>query len=68
MCIIQDKVARGEATEAVFDFDGVLRIKSHIYVSKVGDLIRLIFEEVHCTRHSIHPRAAKMYHDLSQHY
>ena len=32
---------------------------------KIGDLIRLILEEAHCSRYSIHPGAAKMYHDLS---
>ena len=36
--------------------------------ARTGDLIRLILEEAHCSRYSIHPGAAKMYHDLSQHY
>ena len=59
---------RGEAKEAVLDSDGVLRIGGRICVPKTGDLIRLILEEAHCSRYSIHPGAAKMYHDLSQHY
>ena len=59
---------RGEAKEAVLDSDGVLRIGGRICVPRTGDLIRLILEEAHCTRYSIHPGAAKMYHDLSQHY
>ena len=33
---------------------------------QVGDLIRLILEEAHYSRYSIHSGAAKMYHDLSQ--
>jgi len=37
-------------------------------VPKTGELIRLILEEAHYSRYSIHPRAAKMYHDLSQYY
>ena len=68
LCLIRDKVLRGEAKEAVLDSDGVLRIRGRIYVPRTGDLIRLILEEAHCTRYSIHPGAAKMYHDLSQHY
>ena len=68
LCLIRDKVLRGEAKEAVLDSDGVLRIGGRICVPRTGDLIRLILEEAHCTRYSIHPGAAKMYHDLSQHY
>nr|XP_019067971.1 uncharacterized protein LOC109119599 [Solanum lycopersicum] len=68
LCIIRDKVLRWEAKEVVLDPNGVLRIGGRICVPKTGDLIRLILEEAHCSRFSIHPRAAKMYHDLSQHY
>ena len=68
LCLIRDKVLRGEANLAVLDSDAVLRIGGRICVPKTGDLIRLILEETHCSRYSIHPGAAKMYHDLSQHY
>ncbi|XP_069155673.1 uncharacterized protein [Solanum lycopersicum] len=68
LCLIQDKVLRGEAKEAVLDSDGVLRIGGRICVRKRGDLIRLILEEAHCSWYSIHPGSAKMYHDLTQHY
>ena len=68
LCLIRDKVLRGEAKEVVLDPNGVLRIGGRICVPKTGDLIRLILEEAHCSRYSIHPGAAKMYHDMSQHY
>ncbi|XP_055822061.1 uncharacterized protein LOC129890551 [Solanum dulcamara] len=68
LCLIRDKVMRGEAREAVLDSEGVLRIGIHICVPKVGDLVRLILEEAHYTRYSIYPRKAKMYNDLSQYY
>ncbi|XP_015165067.1 uncharacterized protein [Solanum tuberosum] len=68
LCLIRDRVLRGEAKEAVLDSNGVLRIGGRIYVPKTGELTRLILEEAHCSRYSIHPGAAKMYHDLSQHY
>ena len=65
LCLIRDKILRGEAKEVVLDSDGVLRIGGRICVPKTGDLIRLILEEAHCSRYSIHPEAAKMYHDLT---
>ena len=54
-----------EAKEVVLDSDGVLRIGGRIRVPRTGDFVRLILEEAHCSRYSIHPGAAKMYHDLS---
>ena len=57
-----------EAEEVVLDYDGVLRIGGRICVPKMGDLIRLILEEAHCSRYFIHSGAAKMYYDLSQYY
>ena len=68
LCLIGDKVLRGEAKEVVLDSDGVLQIGGRICVPKIGDLIRLILEEAHCSRYSIHPGAAKMHHDLSHYY
>ena len=68
LCLIRDRVLKGDAKEAVLDSDGVLRIGGRICVPKTGDLIRLILEKAHCSQYSIHPGAAKMYHDLSQHY
>lgn len=46
----------------------VLRIRRQICVPIIGDLIRLILEEAHYGRHSIHLRVVKKYYDLSQHY
>ncbi|XP_049358807.1 uncharacterized protein LOC125823472 [Solanum verrucosum] len=68
LCLIQNKVMTGEDKEASLDSNGVLRIEGRIYVPKVGEMIRPFLEEAHCTRYSIHSGAAKMYHDLSQHY
>ncbi|XP_069149984.1 uncharacterized protein [Solanum lycopersicum] len=47
LCLIRDKVLRGEAKEVVLDSDGVLRIGGRICVPRTGDLIRLILEEAH---------------------
>ena len=44
LCLIRDKVLRGEAKEAVLDSDSVLNIGGRICVHKTGELIRLILE------------------------
>ena len=59
---------KGEAKAAILDSEGVLRIKGGICVPRTGDLTRLIMEEAHSSRYSIHPGATKMYLDLKQHY
>ncbi|XP_059279087.1 uncharacterized protein LOC132033204 [Lycium ferocissimum] len=66
--MIQDKVLSGEAKEAILEDEVVLRIKGHICVPRVDDLIPLILKEAHSSRYSIHPGATKMYPDLRQHY
>ncbi|XP_059315778.1 uncharacterized protein LOC132066490 [Lycium ferocissimum] len=68
LCKIRDKVLKGEAKEAIFDSEGILRIKGRMYVPHVGDLINLILIEAYSSRYSIHPGATKMYCDLRQHY
>ncbi|WMV38195.1 hypothetical protein MTR67_031580 [Solanum verrucosum] len=68
LCLIRYKVMKGEVNEFVLDYDVVLRVRVRICVLKVGKLIRLILDEDHCSLYSIHPCAAKMYHDMSQHY
>lgn len=67
LCIIRDKVLRGEAKEDFLDLDGFLQISGRICVPKFGNIIRVILEEAHCSGYLIHPGAAKMYHDLRQH-
>ena len=59
---------KGEAKAAILDSEGVLRINGHICIPRIGDLTRLIMEEAHSSRYSIHPGATKMYLYLKQHY
>ena len=44
-----------EAKASILDSEGFLRIKGRISVPRIGDLTRLIMEEAHCLRNSIHP-------------
>jgi len=60
-------VLRGKVKEIVLDSNGVLWIGGKICVPKMDELIRLILDNAHCSRYSIHSGAAKIYHDLSQH-
>ena len=48
---------KGEAKASILNSEGVLRIKGRICVPRTGDLTRLIMEEAHSSRYSIHPRA-----------
>ncbi|XP_070018019.1 uncharacterized protein [Nicotiana sylvestris] len=61
-------VQHDDAREVTIGDDGVLRMQGRICVPNVGGLRELILEETHSSRYSIHPGAAKMYHDLRQHY
>ncbi|XP_059288901.1 uncharacterized protein LOC132042358 [Lycium ferocissimum] len=65
---IRDKVVIGEAKEAMIDSGGVLRIKGRVCVPLVDDLIRMILEDAHNSRYSIHPGPTRMYRDFRLHY
>lgn len=45
----------------MLNFDGIFKIGGEICMANVGDLIRLILEEAHCTTYYVHSRASKMY-------
>lgn len=47
-------MSRGKAKEAILASISVLRIGDQIYMSKMGELIRLILEETYYTHYSIH--------------
>ncbi|GJS55098.1 putative reverse transcriptase domain-containing protein [Tanacetum coccineum] len=44
--------------------DGGLYFMDRIWVPLVGDVRKMIMDEAHTTKYSIHPGADKMYHDL----
>ena len=60
LCKIRDKLLKGEAKVSIIDSEGVLKMK--------GNLTRLIMDESHSSRYSIHLGDTKMYRDLKQHY
>ncbi|GJR71486.1 putative reverse transcriptase domain-containing protein [Tanacetum coccineum] len=44
--------------------DGGIYFFDHIWIPSVGGVRKLIMDEAHTSRYSIHPGADKMYHDL----
>ncbi|KAD5318277.1 hypothetical protein E3N88_18223 [Mikania micrantha] len=44
--------------------DGVIYYQDRIWIPAIDELRRLIFDEAHKTRYSVHPGADKMYQDL----
>jgi hypothetical protein len=41
---------------------------NRIWTPDYGDLIRLILDEAHKSKYSVHPRADKTYQDLKEYY
>ncbi|XP_070005132.1 uncharacterized protein [Nicotiana sylvestris] len=62
------QVQHDDARDMTIGDDGVLRMHGRIYVSNVDGLRKLILEEAHSLRYSLHPGAPKMYQDSRQHY
>ena len=50
------------------DEEGALRCGNHLCVPNLNDLKKIILEEAHNSKYSIHPGSAKMYQDLKQLY
>jgi hypothetical protein len=63
---IKEKVRTGQQTDFSIDEADVLWFKNRLVVPKVPELRRLILDEAHSTRFSIHPGSNKMYQDLKQ--
>ncbi|XP_070034981.1 uncharacterized protein [Nicotiana tomentosiformis] len=68
LLVLQDRVLRGDARDVTIGDDEVLRMQGRICVPNVDGLRELILEEAYGSRYSIQSGAAKMYHDLRQHY
>ena len=68
LCKIRDMLLKGEDKAAIFDSEGVLTFKGRICVRLTGVMTKLIIDEAHSSRFSIHPGATKIYRDLKNHY
>src|ERR1044072_8400717 len=61
-------VTQGKSPEFAIGNEDILRCKGRIYVLKDAEMRKLIFDEGHKSRLSIHPGATKMYQDLKLHF
>ncbi|XP_070040079.1 uncharacterized protein [Nicotiana tomentosiformis] len=68
LLVLKDTIQHSDSKDVSIGDDGMLRMQGRICVPNVVGLRELILEEVHISRYSIHPGAAKMYQDLRQHY
>ncbi|XP_070032563.1 uncharacterized protein [Nicotiana tomentosiformis] len=68
LLVLKDTVQRGSARKVVIRDDGFMQLQGRICVSNIDGLRKLILEEAHSSRNSIHPHVTKMYRDLKQHY
>jgi hypothetical protein len=48
------------------DSKGILWFEDRLVVPKNGDLKKIILDEAHLSKFSMHPGSTKMYHDLKQ--
>jgi hypothetical protein len=65
---IKRRMQEGDLKVAYFqeDAEGTLWFEERFVVPKKEALKKKILDEAHTSRHSIHPRSTKMYHDLRQ--
>src|SRR5215470_12911731 len=61
-------VKSGKNVEFALDQEGVLRCGKRLCVPNDEELRRIILEEAHSSRYTVHPGSTKMYQDLKQLY
>jgi hypothetical protein len=63
---IKRRLTEGDPKVNYFHMDeeGTLWFKDHLVVPKNHELRKIIFDEAHTSKYSIHPGITKMYHDL----
>ncbi|GJR92802.1 putative reverse transcriptase domain-containing protein [Tanacetum coccineum] len=49
-------------------FDGVEYLNKRAWIPKINNLRKVVMDEAHRSRYSIHPRADKMYKDVKEYY
>jgi hypothetical protein len=65
---IKRRMREGDPKVACFreDAEGTLWFKERLVVPRREALKKKILDEAYTSRHSIHPRSTKIYHDLRQ--
>ena len=63
---VRELLGLGEAKDFALGSDGVLRFKGRVCIPEDDEVKRLILEEGHKIRLSLHPGMTKMYQDLKE--
>jgi hypothetical protein len=65
---LPSEALRGMEKQLKQNSDQVLHFMNIIWILGYGDLRRLIFDEAHKSKYSVHPGADKIYQDLKEYY
>ncbi|KAK9053497.1 hypothetical protein SSX86_030131 [Deinandra increscens subsp. villosa] len=65
---IKEESLRGMERQLIKKPDGTRNFMDRLWVPSYGDVRKLVLDEAHKTRYSIHPGADKMYHGLKEHF
>jgi len=65
---VREQLGSDEARDFALGSDGILRFKGRVCVPNDAEVKRLIFEEGHKSRLSLHPGMTKMYQDLKENF
>jgi len=63
---VREQLGTDEAKDFALGNDGILRLQSTICIPDDAEVKRLILEEGHKSRFSLHPGMNKMYQDLKE--
>ena len=63
---IREDIEEGKESEFDIERDGILRYKGRVCLPDDEEIKRLVLEEAHRSKYTIHPGATKMYHDLKR--
>ncbi|XP_071713522.1 uncharacterized protein [Rutidosis leptorrhynchoides] len=64
----KDEAIKGLIKQIEVKGDGTRYFTGRLWVPKYGELRKLVLDEAHKTRYSIHPETGKMYHDIKEFY
>ncbi|XP_071710977.1 uncharacterized protein [Rutidosis leptorrhynchoides] len=64
----KDEASKGLIKKFEVKGDGTGYFAGRLWVPKYGELRKLVLDEAHKTRYSIHPGTGKMYHDIKEFY
>ncbi|XP_071694690.1 uncharacterized protein [Rutidosis leptorrhynchoides] len=64
----KDEAIKGLIKQIEVKGDGTRYFVGRLWVPKYGELRKLVLDEAHKTRYSIHPGTGKMYHDIKEFY